>query len=518
MPDAPDNPRIVADKYLLGPMLGRGAVGEVYLARHRLTGAEVALKLIPSRLVGSTTGLQRFHREVSVANRIGHPGMVRVHDAGWSEVDDTYYLAMERLIGQSLGAWTQSADFDAWRGVEIVRAMLEPLAAAHAAGIVHRDLKPDNVFLHHDPHTGQQVVKLLDFGIARDQRELQSATLADITLGTPAFMSPEQATSARDATPASDVWSVGIMLYRLYAGRLPFDDETIFNTLTAICTSPHPPLQATNAKEQRLIAVIDRCLCKDPAGRFGDAGLLAAALDVCLEAEPRVAPAAHRPRADTDVHPFSGAEPIGGLTMLPAPTRPFGAKGLALLVLILISGVAGWRWLRGSEEHEAPQGSSVVESSSGLRPTPAAPAPPPPPTLVLPLEAPTPTEAQAHNLDDPRPAPAERSSPAPRRTHRSRGVEDQPGLGGPKPSSPTPSAEQPTGPTKAEVLFEAPQPPPGEASAARQDEPPTLAAPAPAPRPAPPPPPAEAVVHPKVDAPPAPAPKKPAVKKPFATF
>lgn len=500
MSDVPD-PRIIADKYVLGPLLGRGAVGEVYLARHRLTGSEVALKVIPSRMIGSEPGLQRFHREVSVANRIGHPGMVKVHDAGWSTTEDAYYLAMERLSGQSLGAWADGPEVDLLSGVRVVRAMLEPLAAAHAAGIVHRDLKPENVFLHQDPRTGERIVKLLDFGIARDQRELQSATLADMTLGTPAFMSPEQATSAKEATPTSDVWSVGVMLYWLYSGRVPFEHETVFNTLTAICTLPHPPLEGHTPSELALIAVIESCLRKDPAARPKDARALATALDAWIETVgPEVG--SPRPRADTEARPFGGGEAIQGLTLLESPPQR-APRLLALVLGVTLAGALGWwAW---------PESSPSVEVAPA---PPAAPTPTPAPPTGTTME---PAIAEPSRAE---PGPEPQVADPSRRTRR-------------RPASKTPPTEGPASSVDAKVMpVEDSETPESEGAPGAEETPPIVEAPPLPPELAPPAvvevqaakvevPPAEAPQRPAEPphAPVAPAPpKKPAAKKPFATF
>lgn len=496
MPDVPA-PRILADKYLVGPLLGRGAVGEVYLARHRLTGAEVALKVIPSRLIGSEPSLQRFHREVSVANRIGHPGMVKVHDAGWSETDDAYYLAMERLSGQSLGAWAEGPEVDLRSAVQVVRAMLEPLAAAHAAGIVHRDLKPENVFLHHDPHSGARIVKLLDFGIARDQRELQSATLADMTLGTPAYMSPEQATSAKDATPASDVWSVGVMLYWLYSGRVPFEQETVFNTLTAICTQPHPPLTGQTPADLALIGLIEACLLKDPAARPRDAAAVAVALDSWLDGVGSE-PVAPRPRADTEVRPFGGAEAIQGLTMLEAPHRQ-RLRALAMVVGVALLLAMGWWALpESSRSGDGAPAANLSPAPSSAPVSPAATALDPSPPRPESEPGPGPSPGASRPEVEPRAPEASRRSQrraAKPQPMRDLGPSDKPNqeavenaaseAGGARAPDPAPQPEAPLAASAEESPVEAAEAPPAEAkkSPAETPRPP---APAPVPRQKPP--------------------------------
>jgi serine/threonine protein kinase len=270
--------RLVGGRYLVEALLGRGSMGAVYRARHTLTGRAVALKIITHGAALSDLAGARFRREVGVRAFVGHEGIVEVLDAG-AEPDGTLYLAMELLEGETFQDRSERPEFTPAHGLAVVRALLEPLAAAHAKGVIHRDLKPENVFLHHPP-SGAEVVKLLDFGIARDPRQ-QSATRTDVGLGTPYYMAPEQATNARDVTPASDVWSVGVMLYAVLAGRLPFAEDTPFNTLAAACARPHPPLRRPEGATWApgLIPLVDRCLSKEPSLRPADGGALARALD-----------------------------------------------------------------------------------------------------------------------------------------------------------------------------------------------------------------------------------------------
>ena len=272
--------RLVGGRYTIEGLLGRGAMGSVYRARHVLTNNQVALKCILPSETQREQVVARFRREVSISAHVNHEGIVKVFDAG-EDNDGTLYLAMELLEGETLQARAQRPDFTAGQGINIIRAMLEALSEVHAVGFVHRDIKPENIFVQRAVR-GPHRIKLLDFGIA-SAPEGQSSTLPDVGLGTPLYMSPEQATNARAAGSTADVWSVGVMLYWLLAGRLPFRADTTFNTIALACTSPHAPIPThANPIIARLAAVVDRALDKDPDRRPRDASQLKLALDDIL--------------------------------------------------------------------------------------------------------------------------------------------------------------------------------------------------------------------------------------------
>ncbi len=279
--DLPLHRRLVGGRYRLESVVGRGSMGIVYRARHVLTANLVALKCISPESRQRELVLARFRREVSISAHVVHDGIVKVYDGG-EEEDGTLYLAMELLDGETLHQRALQPGFVASYGLNIVRALLEPLSAAHAQGIVHRDIKPENIFLHRRPD-GRDQVKLLDFGIAQDPRH-PTTTRTDVGIGTPFYMSPEQATNARAVSPASDVWSVGVLLYWLLAGELPFRSDTPFNTLSLVCGAPHRPIRVEGGPTtERLVALVDRTLSKEPADRPRDAAALLGALNEILE-------------------------------------------------------------------------------------------------------------------------------------------------------------------------------------------------------------------------------------------
>jgi hypothetical protein len=340
------------ERYELGELLGSGAMGTVFAARHHLTGQAVALKIIPGHLAKHELSEARFRREVRVSARVDHPGITRVFDAGVDPKDGAFFIAMERLHGATLRARVES-DPELGLGVALgwLLEVLDALAAAHAVGVVHRDLKPDNVFLQRLEDGGERV-KLLDFGVARDVHDA-SATRAESGVGTPHFMPPEQARDARSVGPAADIWAAGAMLYWLLSGRLPFEGEGAYDVVVRAMVEPHPPLP--ESAPSTLIELVDLCLAKNPSDRPVDAADLAARLQAALDdAETAEAVAALR---------------VGG--------RAFGVSEAAITTLAGSSGLSS-RGPRGHSQPATAEGRiGGAESDASLRATGRAPTPAP---------------------------------------------------------------------------------------------------------------------------------------------
>ena len=249
---------IQSDKgtYTLVAELGRGATAIVYEAVAP-DGSNVALKLISSQLSSDESIQLRFDREVELLRNIEHPGIIRIFDSGRTETG-SLFLSMERLEGDDLEGLSLSIELF----VETVADVLDALGHAHDKGIVHRDLKPENIFLHHGKP------KLIDFGIARDIEDSKSATKTGHTVGTPYYMSPEQALRPKAVAAASDLWSIGVMLYERLAGKLPFEGETVTSVLMQAASTPHVPLRVVNPEiSQELSDLIDSCLEKEIGDR-----------------------------------------------------------------------------------------------------------------------------------------------------------------------------------------------------------------------------------------------------------
>jgi serine/threonine-protein kinase len=276
-------------QYLLKQRLGAGGMGEVYLAEHVLLRRPCAIKLIRPERAGEPANLLRFEREVRTTATLTHPNTVQIYDYGHAD-DGTFYYVMEYLPGLTLAQLVKRhGPLPAARAVHLLRQVCGALREAHAVGLIHRDIKPANAILCergglHD------VVKLLDFGLVLAQgigsdgeRLTQEGALA----GTPAYMSPEQASGNKDLDARSDIYSVGCLAYFLLTGQPPFAGRSAVRMLAAHIYEPPAPLTGRCPEvPEALQAVVLRCLAKDPAQRFASAGDLENALAAC----PTLAP------------------------------------------------------------------------------------------------------------------------------------------------------------------------------------------------------------------------------------
>lgn len=273
--------RVVGGRYELLKKLGAGGMGAVYLARHTATLGRCALKLIHDHAEDGNSHA-RFLREARAPAEIGHPGIVQVLDAG-VDTDGTMFVAMELLSGQSYRGVLQRTDATLDEKVGLLLEALEPLAVAHRKGFVHRDLKPENLFVVSHALGGQRM-KLLDFGIARDGGAAE-LTETGVLVGSVKYVAPEQARSARDASPASDVWSMGVMLYEVAFGDVPFAGSSSFDVLVKIHAGKFTPLRERMPDlPVAYEALVHRCLSQEPNERPRDAAELADALAPILDA------------------------------------------------------------------------------------------------------------------------------------------------------------------------------------------------------------------------------------------
>ncbi len=280
--------RAVSEARRLGPyqlkqLLGSGGMGEVYLAEHRLLKRPCAVKLIRPERAGDPDLLRRFEREVRATSRLTHANTVAIYDYGHGE-DGTFYYVMEYLPGPNLDDLVRRyGPLPPGRVVHFLRQICGALREAHAIGLVHRDVKPGNVIVCE--HGGlHDVVKLLDFGLVRAATPARDGrlTATGVVLGTPDYMSPEQARGAELADGRSDLYSLGALAYFLLSARPPFRCPSQLDTLVAHLREPVPPLSAIRPEVPAdLEAVVLRCLAKAPGERFPDAGSLDAALSHC---------------------------------------------------------------------------------------------------------------------------------------------------------------------------------------------------------------------------------------------
>ncbi len=271
---------IVDGKYKVERILGVGGMGIVVAATHEQLGQKVALKFLLPHVLEGAQSAARFLREARASVRLKSEHVARVFDVGTLPTGEPYSV-MEYLEGCDLGTHANAnkplriAD-----AVEYVLQACEAIVEAHALGIVHRDLKPQNLFVTRRTN-GAPLVKVLDFGISKalGAGEL-SLTDSTIVLGSPLYMAPEQMRSARSADVRSDVWSLGVILYELLTGQVPFDGETMTELCLKVVNEPPPPPRELRGElPEALAKIVSRCLEKDPDKRFQNAAMLADALD-----------------------------------------------------------------------------------------------------------------------------------------------------------------------------------------------------------------------------------------------
>ncbi|MEO7730031.1 MAG: serine/threonine-protein kinase [Kofleriaceae bacterium] len=395
--------------YVLGPLLGRGGMSEVYAAEHRFLGDRVAIKLLRTQLASDPAAIDAFIAEANRTRAIEHGNVVRVLDFGSDDGD--CYLVMERLDGESLAARiVRDGGLPEAEVRRLGAAIADGVAAAHERGIVHRDLKPGNIILT------KGTPKIVDFGIARAFGGAGAAVTGS-RVGSLAYMAPEQITEGRIA-PSVDIWALGVILYEALSGRLPFDDFA--NGRTPQLFDQPPPLAGQAQVSPALDALIAACLQRDPARRPPSMRELAAQLRHGSDQ-----------RFTEDLAPVIGPVPVRAPTPRVAPEtteqlrgtrRPARTAKIAVLVTLgLVATASGWLWAaRTADPVAAPARSAVLPSP----PPTAAPAPTPPTADPAPITAdrapitadrrPTPSSAdRAPPTADRAPPTADRAPPPP---------------------------------------------------------------------------------------------------------
>ncbi len=232
---------VVADRYRLSRMIGRGGMGSVWQAQHMGLDAPCAIKFIEGELANVAEAHARFEREAKAAAALRSPHVVQIFDHGvWQGMP---YIAMELLDGQDLGKrlTSQGGRLAPSEVSSIIQQVCKALTKAHAAGVVHRDLKPDNIFLVNDDD-GRPITKILDFGVAKSTSQAidGSNTKTGAMLGTPYYMSPEQAQGIKSVDSRSDLWSLAVIVFQCMTGRLPFESEALGDLLVKIIVNPIP--------------------------------------------------------------------------------------------------------------------------------------------------------------------------------------------------------------------------------------------------------------------------------------
>jgi eukaryotic-like serine/threonine-protein kinase len=282
-PDIPPS-GLVATKYQLVKLIGRGGMGSVWEARHVSLGTSFAIKFIEAEYADSVEARSRFDKEAKAAATIQSKHAIQIYDHGVTE-DGKPYIVMELLQGEPLDKRIErTGTIPLQETARIIAQVSRGLVRAHEQGIVHRDLKPENIFLVRSPDEDEEIAKVLDFGIAKMQGAsapgLTSSTKTGAVLGTPFYMSPEQARGLRNVDHRTDVWSLGVIAFKCVMGRLPFDGESVGDLLVKICTAPIPvPSQMSPGLPASFDAWFLRALEREPDRRFSTVTELADGLN-----------------------------------------------------------------------------------------------------------------------------------------------------------------------------------------------------------------------------------------------
>jgi predicted Ser/Thr protein kinase len=315
---------LVADRYELEELLGSGGMSDVFRARDNQLDRRVAIKILHERYAGDPEYLARFRTEARSVARLSHPNIVTVIDRG----DDAgrQYIVFEHVDGENLKELVQrSGRLPVRRAIELALAVADGLAFAHQEGLVHRDVKPQNVLLSREGE-----VKVTDFGIARSLEVEHGVTQTGTVIGTGEYLAPEQA-SGKPISPATDVYSLGVVLWEMLAGEVPFKGENFVAVALRHVNEPVPSLREIRPDvSSRLAAAVERSLAKDSAHRFPSMAALASELRACLaEGEAEV------PAAESDA----------ALTLITRPpararARRRRSRGLGYALLALVAGGA----------------------------------------------------------------------------------------------------------------------------------------------------------------------------------
>ena len=266
--DKPDLLQVGEDfrGYVVERLLGKGGLGVVYLVRHAMLDTLYALKIMyPEVAQTNSNYIKRFLREAKIATRIRHPNLVAVHDCGFDPIKSVYYLVMDYVTGGDLRqALAFSGQFEPAKAVEVVAQVARALDAAQKFNVVHRDIKPENIMLQQDG-----TVKLVDLGIAKASNLGESLkTTAESVFGTPTYVSPEQALSAADVDARADIYSLGIVLFEMVAGRPPFSGKNAPQILAQVMNDePVPDVRDFNPAVPPMLAAVIRRMCVKDRGR-----------------------------------------------------------------------------------------------------------------------------------------------------------------------------------------------------------------------------------------------------------
>jgi serine/threonine-protein kinase len=378
---------VLGGRYRLESLIAAGGMGQVWRGHDETLGRTVAVKLMHAQLSYDPGFLERFRGEARHTAALSHPGIATVYDYG--EADSQAYLVMQLVEGHSLAAVLDGVGrLPAENTLDVIAQVASALQAAHATGVVHRDVKPANLLVRPDG-----TVVVTDFGIARSVHATGTLTVTGEVMGTAAYLAPEQA-EGKPASPATDVYSLGIVAYQCLAGRRPFEGDSPVATALAHLRDPAPPLPADVPPAVR--AVVEKAMAKNPADRFASAAALAAAARAAVNGHapvpvhpptavlPRVTPVSPAATgratvpytAVTHGHPAPGSGwrdsgPQGALGVLARRPPALVAGVTAGVVLALLLGVGLTSMLMGSGQQAADVAAATTTRASAS-PSPAA--------------------------------------------------------------------------------------------------------------------------------------------------
>ncbi len=436
---------LVAGKYEVLRLIGRGGMGSVWEGRHTSLATRVAIKFIDPEYADSKEAQTRFETEARAAATLHSKHAIQIFDHGVTD-DGRPYIVMELLTGEPLDRRIDRLGaISLQETARILGQVCSALSRAHDSGIIHRDLKPENIFLVHTPDEDEEVAKVLDFGIAKikaapGEQGLTSSTKTGAVLGTPYYMAPEQARGLRTIDTRADLWSLGVIAYKCVTGVLPFEGECVGDLLVKICTSPPPvPSVTVPGLPAAFDAWFARALEREPDSRYQTAAELSEALGLAAGVTVRRGPMSSQPgRGVPSVTPPAAADdrtpqpalPAAALTSAPFVTSaspPRSSKGVFAIVAMtaLVGGSLGVLLvvkLLAPSHDPAPQQSaaalvaapastpsSAPATSAGLPPLPSAD----PPAATSASAAPARPKLAGPGKASPAPAPTRTSTPKP---------------------------------------------------------------------------------------------------------